>query len=123
VAAAALLLLVAVAAFVGCGGEGSSGGYGSRDETATTSGGAETERVEIADFAYEPATIEVAPGTEIVFTNRDAAPHTATSTDSGAFETGTIKEGRSDGVVLDEAGSFDFYCAFHPFMKGKVVVE
>jgi plastocyanin len=122
-AAAASLLLVVAAAFAGCGGDGSSGGYGSRDDAAATSGSGQAERVEIEDFAYEPATIRVAPGTEIVFTNRDAAPHTATSTESGAFETGTIKEGKSDGIALDAAGSFDFYCAFHPFMKGKVVVE
>jgi plastocyanin len=122
-AASASLLIVLAAAFAGCGGEGSSSGYGSRDEATTTSGSGQTERVEIEGFAYKPATIRVPAGTEIVFTNRDAAPHTATSDDPGTFETDTIKEGKSDSVTLDEAGSFDFYCAFHPFMKGKVVVE
>jgi plastocyanin len=42
---------------------------------------------------------------------------------AGAFESGSIESGESATVRLDEAGSFAYYCAFHPFMKGTIVVE
>jgi plastocyanin len=102
----ACLLLVAMAALTGCG----SGGDGARS-------------VSIEDFAYEPASITVPQGTKLAFTNHDSSPHTATSSESGTFESGTIKEDQSGSITLDEPGTFSYYCAFHPFMKGKIVVE
>jgi plastocyanin len=38
------------------------------------------------------------------------------------FETGSIKQRESKSVVLKKAGNFDYYCAFHPFMKAKIQV-
>lgn len=124
----ACLLLAAMAGLAGCGSNGDGGGYGSpRDSTAGSSatggssGGAMS--VSIEDFAYEPASITVPQGTKLAFTNHDSSPHTATSTESGAFESGTIKEDQTGSITLEKPGTFSYYCAFHPFMKGKVVVE
>ena len=77
----------------------------------------------IEDYLYRPATVTVPAGTTVTFSNRDSAPHTATSKEAGAFESGTIEGGESGRVVLGEAGTFAYYCLFHPFMKGTVVVE
>ena len=77
----------------------------------------------IAEYLYEPAKIVVPKGTTVTFTNRDAAPHTATSKKAGTFESGTIKQGQAGEVTLEETGSFTYYCLFHPFMKGAIVVE
>ena len=41
------------------------------------------------------ADLTVAGGTTVKFTNEDSTPHTATSKDSGAFESGTIETGKS----------------------------
>jgi plastocyanin len=117
----ACLLLVAMAGLAGCGSDG-GGGYGSsRDSTAGSSGAARS--VSIEDFIYEPASVVVPQGTKLTFTNHDSSPHTATSTESGAFESGTIKEDRTGSITLEKPGTFSYYCAFHPFMKGKIVVE
>ena len=71
--------------------------------------------------------ITVAAGTKITFTNEDSAPHTATSGPSpgadGVFDTGTLKKGQSKGVKVAKAGTFAYYCAIHPFMKGTVIVK
>lgn len=119
----ACLSLVAIAGLAGCGSD-----YGSaRDSTAGSSGtggsSGSTRPVSIEDFAYEPASITVPPGTKLAFINHDSSPHTATSTESGAFESGTIKEDQTGSITLEEPGTFSYYCAFHPFMKGKIVVE
>lgn len=113
-AAAAVLL-------AGCGGGGddSTSTSGSGGGTASAGGG----EVTIVDYTYEPAEIAVPKGTTVVFENEDSTAHTATSKESGVFESGSIEPGKSGEVTLEESGSFAYYCAFHPFMKGTIEVE
>ena len=60
----------------------------------------------------------------MTFVNDDTAGHTATARASQVFDTGSIKRGERKNVVLEKAGDFAYYCAFHPFMKAKLrVVE
>jgi plastocyanin len=100
--AAALATSVALA---GCGGDAES--------TAP-----ESAKVEIAEFEYAPATVRVAAGGSVTFTNGDRASHTAT----GDFDTGRLTRGASKRVPFPEAGRFAYVCAFHPYMKGVVEV-
>lgn len=123
-AALSILMVGFTLSAIGCGGGGGT------DSTAT--GAASTQAAEssgkavavtISDYEYDPATITVPSGTVVTFTNRDSTPHTATSKESGAFESGSIDTGESGEVKLEEAGTFAYYCAFHPFMKGTIEVE
>jgi plastocyanin len=77
--------------------------------------------ISIADFAFDPATAEVAVGTTITWTNDDAAPHTVTS-DDGAFDSGTLDPGGSFSFTFEEAGSFAYHCDIHPSMTASVEV-
>jgi amicyanin len=77
--------------------------------------------VEIADFAFQPATITITAGDSVTWTNRDIVVHTATST-SGAFDSGELAEGDSYRVTFTEPGTFDYLCTPHPSMTGRVVV-
>lgn len=113
---ALLLPLTAIAVVLaGCGGSDSTSG----ESTASAS----TQAVTIQDYIYEPARITVATGTTIDFTNKDSTAHTATSTDSGIFESGSIQPGKTGSITLNKTGTFSFYCVFHPFMKGTIKVE
>ena len=115
-----LLSIAAAALLVGCGG----GSYGSDGSTASdSSSGGGAKSVTISDYTYEPANLTVPVGTRVTFANEDSTPHTATSKDQGAFDSGSIGTGESGAVTLEEAGSFQYYCAFHPFMKGTITVE
>lgn len=107
--AAALGLVLA-----GCGG-GDSTTDGAADAGAPT--------VRIVDFKYAPAELTVPAGTTVTFVNDDSAGHTATSEQSGAFDTGGIDRGESGKVTLEKSGTFAYICAFHPFMKGSITVE
>ncbi len=79
-------------------------------------------RSTIADFNFDPQTISVKAGTEVTWTNSDDATHTATA-DDGSFDTGDLDKGDSKSVTFDKAGSFTYYCRFHPFMKATVEVQ
>lgn len=76
--------------------------------------------VEIVNFAFRPATVEIAKGRRVVFTNTANVAHTATR--AGSFDTRRIKPGRSAGVRFEQAGTFRYHCKIHPQMHGKVVV-
>lgn len=78
--------------------------------------------VAIKGFAFRPATITVARGTKIDFTNSDATAHTATSTSPG-FDTGTVAPNASKTVTVTKAGTYSYYCQFHAFMKATIVVR
>jgi plastocyanin len=79
--------------------------------------------VPIANFAYHPATVTVAVGTRITFVNHDQTAHTATSSASPrAFDSGTLGPGQSKTITLSKPGTYSYYCQFHPFMHGTVIV-
>ena len=89
------------------------------DEAAAGDGGSVT----IVDFAYDPAEITVPVGGTVSWTNEDAAPHTATAQDREALQSGTIASGESYEQTFDTAGTYEYFCEFHPNMQGTVVVE
>lgn len=91
------------------------------DTTAEPSAGT-GDSVGIVEFEFEPEEISVPAGTTITFTNQDAAAHTATADDS-SFDTRELGKGESAEETFDEPGTYTYYCRFHVFMKGSVVVE
>jgi plastocyanin len=82
---------------------------------------AQEEAVDIVDFSFSPATLEIEVGTTVTWTNGDSAPHTATA-DDGSFDTGTLNEGESGSVTFDTAGTFTYHCSVHPNMTATIVV-
>jgi plastocyanin len=88
---------------------------------ATPAHAANGSAITIQDFAFTPNVISVAVGTTITWTNMDAASHTVTS-DSGAFESGTLGKGESFQFTFGALGTFMYHCHIHPSMTAKVVV-
>jgi plastocyanin len=78
--------------------------------------------VSISGYAFHPATITVAAGTRVTFTNHDQTAHTATTTGVG-FDTGTVAPGKSATVTLRRPGTYAYVCQFHAFMHGTIVVR
>ncbi|MGH2446679.1 MAG: cupredoxin domain-containing protein [Candidatus Limnocylindria bacterium] len=78
--------------------------------------------VEIADFAFTPATLTIMVGDTVTWTNSDPMVHTATST-TGAFDSGDLAQGDAYSFTFTEAGTYDYLCTPHPTMTGTIVVE
>jgi plastocyanin len=77
--------------------------------------------VNIHDHAFDPAQLNVAPGTTVTFVNNDTEPHTATA-DNGLFDTGVLEPGYSFDVFFDGTGTVTYHCELHPDMQGSIVV-
>ena len=87
----------------------------------STSARPKTVEVTIEHFAFTPANVAVAAGDTIVFVNNDIVPHTATATDN-SWTTGEIAHGASARVTLPTKPGADYFCKFHPVMKGHLTI-
>jgi plastocyanin len=131
--APAVLLLVAVA---GCGT--SPGGAphsaapvsNATDQAAPQTTGAkaaapaETTQIVIDNFAFAPRELTVALGTRVTWVNHDDVPHTATSSvKPRAFDSGALDTDGTFSFVFKTPGTYEYFCAVHPHMTGKVIVK
>jgi plastocyanin len=77
--------------------------------------------VMIANFAFAPQNLAVAPGTTVTWTNHDDMPHAATSAD-GAFKSSALDTDESFSFTFAQSGRYRYFCALHPHMVGTVKV-
>lgn len=98
--------------------DGSAGTPAAASEDA-----AKAVAVDIEDFAYDPDPVTVPVGGTVTWTNQDRASHTATGRDRDVLDSGQLRQGESFDQTFDEAGTFEYRCAFHPNMKGTIEVE
>lgn len=79
-------------------------------------------KVSIANFAFTPATLTVASGQTVTWSNDDGAPHGLAYRD-GAKGADVLLPGATFSRTYDKPGAFDYLCSVHPYMTGKVVVQ
>jgi len=76
---------------------------------------------------YDPQVIDVTVGTTIAWDNMDTTVHTVTSGQvpeaDGLFDSEMMAAGDLFEFTFTDAGSYDYYCTFHPWMIGTVNVE
>lgn len=84
----------------------------------------QTASVRMSDYAFSPASVTIRAGGMVTWTDQGAAPHTATRTGAGAFDTGVIGPGGSATRTFPAAGSYAYTCTLHPGqMSGTVIVQ
>jgi plastocyanin len=88
---------------------------------ACASAATQAEEVLIANFEYQPASLTVPVGSGVAWTNTDAEAHTVTF--DGGPECGRMERDASVALDFDTVGTFSYFCAFHPDMRGEVIVE
>jgi plastocyanin len=76
----------------------------------------------VAGFAYGPASLRVPAGTAVTWTNEDGAAHTVDAPAGSGPRSGSIASGEAYRFEFAEPGSYEYFCAFHPSMKGVVEV-
>jgi plastocyanin len=78
--------------------------------------------VKIDNFSFGPATITVAVGATVTWTNHDDIPHTVVSAD-GLFKSKVRDTDETFSYTFAKAGTYPYYCSVHPKMTGQVGVR
>ena len=80
---------------------------------------AATIEVTIDKLVFSPASVQAKVGDTIEWTNKDVIAHTATV--KGGWDV-MIPPKSKGKVTLKAAGAVDYFCRFHPNMKGHIEV-
>ena len=81
-------------------------------------------QVIIDNFTFDPPTLTVSAGTQVTWINHDDVPHTATSSvKPRAFNSGTLDTDDQFSYVFNTPGTYEYFCAVHPKMTGRIVVK
>jgi plastocyanin len=91
-----------------------TGGAAARAEAAAT------YTVTISQMRYGSVPDHLKAGDTIVWVNKDTVQHTVTAKDH-SFDV-RIAPGKQASQVLTKAGTFAFYCVYHPTMRGVLKV-
>jgi len=86
------------------------------------SGGSDsdTTNVVMSGTAFSPATVTIAAGEYVKWTNNDGVQHNATG---GNWATPDLSQNASATVHFPTAGTFEYSCTLHANMNGTVVVQ
>ena len=79
----------------------------------------------INGMSYTPATLTVAKGSLVKWTNQDANTHTVTSNDGTSFDSGNMPgNGGTFSYQANTAGTYAYHCTIHGLrMAGTLVVN
>ena len=81
---------------------------------------AETIQVTVDKLVFTPAEVNAKVGDTIEWVNKDNLVHNAKATNGGW--TVNLPPNQNGQVVLKKAGPIDYFCTFHPNMKGRIIV-
>ena len=115
-----LSVVVVVAACGGGGGGGTTGGGGG----VTNPGNPVlTNQVEMRNTAFNPDLIQVAPGSNVTFTNNDGILHNVTFSSAAINSIGSFSTGSASTVMPATPGTYDYHCTLHAGMAGSIKVQ
>ncbi len=106
------------------GGQHSHGSMMGRYQQNSTRQGALVTGVthmNMQNFAYQMANIQVRVGTTVTWTNQDNVPHSITFK-NGMKDSGLLYQGQSFSYTFSTPGTYQYYCTVHPYMVATVTV-
>ncbi len=98
---AALVLLVALVALVGCSASSSA-------------------KVSVTEGAFTPAEVTIKAGGTVTWTNEGVTAHTVTFPDS---DSESVYPKQTYSRTFEKPGTYDYYCRLHTTEKGTVEVK
>lgn len=85
---------------------------------------ASSNKVAIADFAFQPMTVKVHAGTTVTWTNQDTTRHSIVADSGSAVElkSSLLSQGQTYSFTFTKPGAYTYHCVPHLGMRGTVVV-
>ncbi len=85
-----------------------------------------TATMDISQFAFAPAALQVPVGTTVTWTNHDAIIHSVTNgtpdAPAAAFDSGFFDQDGTFSFTFNDAGDYPYFCKRHNFMQGTISV-
>jgi len=83
---------------------------------------------EVVDLCYDPQSLIIFTGGEVIWKNDDLSSHTVTSGNiiegpDGIFDSGLIKAGSTFSFKFEEPGKYEYFCMIHPWANASVTVN
>jgi plastocyanin len=80
------------------------------------------------NLCYNPPTLIIFSGGEVIWRNDDSSVHTVTSGDiingpDMKFDSGLIKSEQTFSYMFEESGEYQYFCMIHPWANGSVTVK
>ncbi|HVF78556.1 MAG TPA: cupredoxin domain-containing protein [Solirubrobacteraceae bacterium] len=122
---ALLAALLGATILAGCGGDDATEPDANTTAPSAAATAPPTDTIDIKEFKFVPETATVKAGQKISVPNADSAPHTLTEQPSSGpplFDTGNVSGRQTGSFMAPKAGTYEYYCELHAFMKGKLVV-
>jgi plastocyanin len=88
---------------------------------APVSAHAATIQIVMDKLVFAPAETTAKVGDTIEWVNNDILAHTATATAGDNWNV-IIAPKKTEKLVLQKAGTVEYYCKYHPNMKGRLVI-
>ena len=79
-------------------------------------------QIQIQNFRFDPATIEVPVGATVTWVNHDEEIHALVASDA-SFRSPGLDGDETYAHEFDAPGTYEYRCALHPQMVGKIVVK
>jgi len=98
---------------------------GSSSSTSAPAPAAGPNGVNIVNYAFAPSTLTVKVGTTVTWKNYDQFAHeviSATGDPGQPFDLGQQTTGATVSHTFTAAGTYQYYCNIHNYMKGTIVV-
>lgn len=80
------------------------------------------------NLCYDPSSLTIFVGGEIIWKNNDSSTHTVTSGNiiegpDRIFDSGLIKSGETFSFKFEKSGKYSYFCMIHPWATGSVIVS
>jgi hypothetical protein len=81
-----------------------------------------TKTIIVLGSGYSPSTVTVPPGSTLIFKSDSDIDHTVTQTNGSTFDK-VIPAHGTITLKLTKSGTYKYYCTYHPYMTGTIIVQ
>ena len=78
-----------------------------------------TVHISIVGYAYSPSQVIISKGDTVIWTNQDSVRH---DVNGDGIESSLLSKGETFSMTFNKAGTYNYICTPHPYMKGSVIV-
>ncbi|GHO84986.1 cupredoxin domain-containing protein [Dictyobacter formicarum] len=73
-------------------------------------------------YSFDPASITIPKGAQVVWTNTSDAPHTVTSDKNAFTASSNLTQNQTFMMTFNTAGTYAYHCSIHSYMKATITV-